>query len=201
MKPQTRPNSQLGPSSRQGVAKELQGAVYIYIYIYTQTEKANIHLLHIGVYMYICVYYKYTHLGVYLYMHYIRHVPSGTCCVTRSIESSIHSLISTSFQVELGAPGGGGSSSPFLWSFLRGWTRDLLRELRRSLPPSRPPKIQLFRSSAASCALVRQPWRQDVQTSPKRAKTTPSWSTKNSQDSLQDPPEEAPTPEKPPKVP
>ena len=50
----------------------------------------------------------------------IRHVPLGTCCVSRSVESSIHSLSSTSFQVELGAPGGGGSSSPFLWSFLRG---------------------------------------------------------------------------------
>ena len=51
---------------------------------------------------------------------FIRHMPSGTCCVSRSIGSSIHSLSSTSFQVELGAPGGGGSSSPFLWSFLRG---------------------------------------------------------------------------------
>ena len=105
---------------------------------------------------------------------YIRHVPSGTCCVSRSVESSIHSLSSTSFQVELGAPGGGGSSSPFLWSFLRGGTRDPARP--PPPPPSRPPKIQLFRSSAASCALVRQPWRQDVQTSPKIAKKTPSWS-------------------------
>ena len=106
-------------------------------------------------------------------------MPLGTCCVSRSIESSIHSLSSTSFQVELGAPGGGGSSSPFLWSFLRGDARDSPQELRHPLPPSRPPKIQLFRSSAASCALVRQPWRQDVQTSPKIAKKTLSWSQKS----------------------
>ena len=123
----------------------------------------------------------------------IRHVPLGTCCVSRSVESSIHSLSSTSFQVELGAPGGGGSSSPFLWSFLRGGTRDYSPTPASVPPPSRPPKIQLFRSAAASCALVRQPWRQDVQTSPEIAKKTPSWSQslptylpKPSQGSLQD---------------
>ena len=55
--------------------------------------------------------------------------------MSQSVESSIHSLSSMSFQVELGAPGGGGSSSPFLWSFLRGGTRDFLRELRHPLPP------------------------------------------------------------------
>ena len=71
---------------------------------------------------------------IYIYI-YIRHVPSGTCCVTRSIGSSIHSLSSTSFQVELGAPGGGGSSSPFLWSFLRGGTWDSLQKLRHPVPP------------------------------------------------------------------
>ena len=88
---------------------------------------------------------------------------------------------------------------PLPLEFLKGGTRDPGPELHRSLPPSRPPKIQLFRSSTASCALVRQPWRQDVQTSPKIAKKTPSWSQhlstkppKRFQDSLQDPPEEAP---------
>ena len=63
-------------------------------------------------------------------------------------------------------PGGVGRSRwrwelhPLPLEFLKGGTRDPL----------------LFRSSAASCALVRQPWRQDVQTSPKIAKKTPSWS-------------------------
>ena len=43
-------------------------------------------------------------------------------------------------------------------------------------PPGGELKIKLFRSSVASCALVRLSWRQDVQTSPKIANKTPSWS-------------------------
>ena len=75
---------------------------------------------------------------------YIRHVPLGTCCVSRSIGSSIHSLSSTSFQVELGAPGGGGSSSPFLWSFLRGGTRDPLPVLAWRAPTPGLQKSNFF---------------------------------------------------------
>ena len=75
-------------------------------------------------------------------------------------------------------PGGVGSSR-WRWELqplpLDG-VPEIRRDFRRSLPPSRPPKIQLFRPSAASCALVRQPWRQDVQTSPKIAKKILSWS-------------------------
>ena len=96
---------------------------------------------------------------------------------------------------------------PSLWCFLRGGYPRFVARIASPPPPSRPPKIQLFRSSAASWALVRQPWRQDVQTSPEIAKKTPSWSQslptylpKPSQGSLQDPPEEAPTPKTPPKV-
>ena len=76
-------------------------------------------------------------------------------------------------------PGGVGSSrwrwelQPLHLEFLKGCPRFSLK-VASPPPPSRPPKIQLFRSSAASCALVRQPWRQDVHTSPKIAKTTSS---------------------------
>ena len=96
-------------------------------------------------------------------------------------------------------PGGVGSSrwrwelQPLPLEFLKGGTRDPVRQVASPSPTSRPPKIQLFRSSAASGALVRQPWRQDVQTSPEIAKKTPSWSQslptylpKPSQGSLQD---------------
>ena len=104
-------------------------------------------------------------------------------------------------------PGGVGSSrwrwelQPLPLEFLKGGYPRFVLKIASPPPPSRPPKIQLFRSSAASCALVRQPWRQDVQTSLKIAKKTPPWSQslptylpKPSQGSLQDPPEEAPTP-------
>ena len=69
-------------------------------------------------------------------------------------------------------------------------------------PPA--PKFAYLASSWRSCA---PSWHQDATTSPKISKKTPSWSQhlptelpKPSQDSLQDPPEEAPTPKKPPKV-
>ena len=84
----------------------------------------------------------------------IRHVPSGTMCVTWAIESSIHSLSSTSFQVELGAPGGGGSSSPFLWSFLRGGYPRSGAGPRVASPPSRPPKKSNFFAHVSNLALL-----------------------------------------------
>ena len=69
-------------------------------------------------------------------------------------------------------------------------------------PPA--PKFAYLASSWRSCA---PSWHQDATTSPKISKKTPSWSQhlptelpKPSQDSLQDPPEEAPTPKTPPKV-
>ena len=125
---------------------------------------------------------------IYIYMYVcIRHVPSGTMCVTWAIESSSHSLSATSFEPQpqpefYEFPGGVGSSrwrwelQPLPLEFLKGGDPRSFAETASVPPPSRPPKIQLFRSSAASCALVRQPWRQDVQTSPKIAKKTPSWS-------------------------
>ena len=104
-------------------------------------------------------------------------------------------------------PGGVGSSrwrwelQPLPLEFLKGGYPRSIVETASPPPPSRAPKIQLFHSVAASCALVRQPWRQDVQTSPEIAKKTPSWSQslptdlpKPSQGSLQAPLEEAPTP-------
>ena len=66
------------------------------------------------------------------------------------------------------------------------------------------PKFAYLASSWRSCA---PSWHQDATTSPKISKKTPTWSQhlptelpKPSQDSLQDPPEEAPTPKTPPKV-
>ena len=82
----------------------------------------------------------------------IRRVPSGTCCVSRSVESSIHSLSSTSFQVELGAPGGGGSSSPFLWSFLRGGDPRSIASTRITPYPLQASKTPTF---SLSCCILR----------------------------------------------
>ena len=66
------------------------------------------------------------------------------------------------------------------------------------------PKFGYLASSWRSCA---PSWHQDATTSPKISKKTPTWSQhlptelpKPSQDSFQDPPEEAPTPKTPPKV-
>ena len=80
-------------------------------------------------------------------------MPSGTCCVTRSVGSSIHSLSSTSFQVELGAPGGGGSSSPFLWSFLRGGPEIRCPSSRGAHPPPGLQKSSFF-AHASHLALL-----------------------------------------------
>ena len=143
---------------------------------------------------------------------FIRHVPSGTMCVTWAIESSSHSLSSTSFQPQpqpefYEFPGGVGSSrwrwelQPLPLEFLQGGYPRFVVETASPPPPPGLQKSNFFRSAAASCALVRQPWRQDVHTSPEIAKKTPSWSQslpiylpKPSQGSLQEPPEEAPTP-------
>ena len=126
----------------------------------------------------------------------IRHVPLGTCCVSRSVESSIHSLSSTSFQVELGAPGGGGSSSPFLWSFLRGGMEIRCVYLRGLLPPSGAHFRYLassWRSWALSWLILALSGRI---LSPSCSKMAPRWpniaqhSAKMSQHSLQEQPQD-----------
>ena len=98
--------------------------------------------IYIHIYIYIFIYLFIYFLLIYSFI-YIRHAPLGTCCVSRSIGSSIHSLSSTSFQVELGAPGGGGSSSPFLWSFLRGVPEIRGKYLHPPLQASKNPTFSL----------------------------------------------------------
>ncbi len=113
--------------------------IYIYLYIYIYFLIKNIFIPLIIIIIIIIFIYIFV-LYIYIYI-YIRHVPLGTCCVTRSIGSSIHSWSSTNFQVELGAPAGGGSSSPFLWSFLT------IRCVK-CITPSPPPGLQKSNFSA-----------------------------------------------------
>ena len=125
--------------------------------------------------MYICA--KISFYFLFFYM-YIRHVPLGTCCVSRSpVCRELHP------QLEFYEfPGGVGSSrwrwelQPLPLKFLKGGDPRLPASTCITPSPLQASQNPAFPPSAASCALVRQPWRQDVQTSPKIAKTTPSWS-------------------------
>ena len=125
--------------------------------------------------MYVYIYiYIYIYIYMYMYMYPLR-------AFRHMLRVPVHRELHPQLEF-YEFPGGVGSSrwrwelQPLPLEFLKGRYPRFPARTASVPSPSRPPKIQLFRSSAASCALVRQPWRQDVQTSPKIAKKTPSWS-------------------------
>ena len=143
---------------------------------------------------------------VYIVDYIIRHRAEGRSGVTSGVESFIHSFSSTSFQVEPPASGLRGSrwsSSPFLWSFLRGGMEIPCVSRRGLLPPSGAHfryLVSSWRSWALSWIILALSGRI---LSPSCSKMAPRWpniaqhSAKMSQHSLQEQPQD---PKKPSKV-
>ena len=136
----------------------------------------------------------------------VYNVHTGPCIQS----SSFPVLQSSNFQIQfqLESESGVGVWRPILENPFLGGCRGVRCVSRRGfLPPQEEPPAPKFPYLASSWRSCAPSWRQDATTSPKISKKTPSWSQhlptelpKPSQDSLQDPPEEAPDPKKPAKV-